>query len=376
MFEVIEVKSRRDLRDFIGLPYRLYRGDPNYVPPLRTQIKDMLTGPDNMLFGYGPHILLLCRQKGRCVGRILAGVDKAYNLQNGYQSAWFSLFDCEKDEAAAATLIQACADWARNQGVDTLRGPEAPDNGDSYKGILVMGFDGPPAMMNSYNPPWYGEFLEKQGFVKSHDLYAYSFSVRQIVQANNERVIQYAMKKYGYHVDPVNLNNLEHDFRDMHTVLLQTIPTFPDEHMTVPSLADFEKTARGMLSIADPDIVCIARTDLDDRPIGVVVGLPDYNRVFRHIRDGRLFPFGFFKLLYYRRRIDAVRVFMQFVVPDYQRKAVNNAIFYKMCQAAVAKGYLHGDGSTIGETNLQSRSSVERLGGEHYRTYRIYKKKL
>jgi hypothetical protein len=239
-----------------------------------------------------------------------------------------------------------------------------------------MGFDGPPAMMNNYNPPSYGAFFEKAGFEKHYDLFAYTFAVKEIIQANNEKVIRYAMDKYGYHVDHLDTGHLERDLHDIHKILEETIPTFHDEHMAVPSTSDVERMAKSMLPIADPDIICIARTNDSSRPIGLVVALPDYNQVFRHIRGGRLFPAGFFQFLHYRKRIDAVRVFMQFVVPDYQRKAVNNAIFYEMCLRGAAKGYLTGDGSTIGEDNLQSRRSVERLGGKHYRTYRMYRKRI
>jgi hypothetical protein len=374
--EVQEVRTRRDLRQFIALPYRLYRKDPNFVPPLRSQIKDLITGPNNMLLGFGPHVKLLVLRDGRVAGRIMAGYDPQYNKQNGYQSAWFSLFECEQDEEAATALLRACEEWALRQGADFLRGPEPVDNVDQFKGLLVMGFDGPPAIMNAYNPPWYGDFLEKWGFEKKRDLYAYAFDVQQIIAANNEKVIQYAKHRYGYHVDRLDLAHLDRDTRDMHQILLETISTFQDDAMTIPTLEDVAKLARELLPVADPDIVCIARTDGTNRPIGFVVALPDYNRVFRHIRDGRLFPFGIFKLLYYRKRIDAVRVFMQFVVPDFHRKAVNNAIFYEMCRGAAAKSYRIGDGSTIGEENMPSRLSVERLGARHYRTYRIYKKRI
>lgn len=374
--KVSAVRTRGDLRDFIDLPYRLYRGAPHFAPPLRTQVRQMLTGKDNMLFACGPHVLLLCRKQGRAVGRVMAGVNLAYNQMNGYMSAWFSLFECEPDESSAAALMQACEDWARQQGVDFLRGPDSPENADSYRGMLVDGFDGPPAMMNNYNPPWYGAFFEKRGYDKMLDLFAYTFRVGQVMQAGKARIINYAMRKYDYRVDHLDLSNLDRDLHDILEILLQAIPTFQEEHMALPTFDDVDKMARSMLAIADPKLVCIARTNRDNRPVGFVVALPDYNQVFRHIRDGRLFPLGMIRLLYYRKRIDAIRVLMQFVIPDFQRKAVNNAIFYQMSAYAHQKGYRTGDGSTIGETNRQSRSSVERLGGEHYRTYRLYKKKL
>jgi hypothetical protein len=375
MTGVTEVESKRDLRDFIALPYRLYRRDMNYVPPLRSQVRDMLTGSGNILLSRGPYVLFLCRRRKRVVGRIMVGVDKAFDEENRCHSAWFSLFEAE-DEAAASLIFKACEAWATAQGAGFLRGPEPADSGDTFKGILVMGFDGPPALMNTYNPPWYGKFLEQHGFNKQEDLFAYFFEIDQIIRENNGKVIQYAMDRYGYHIDRLDLKNLDRDLLDLHEILVKTIPAFPEEHMAVPTMEDVHNLARSLLPIADPDIIYLARTNLKNIPIGFVVALPDYNQVFRHIRSGRLSPLGLAKLLYYRKRIDAVRVFMQFVIPEYQRKAVNNAIFYRMCQGGKAHGYKTGDGSSIGENNLQSRQSVERLGGKHYRTYRMYRKYL
>lgn len=376
MLEVSEVRSNSDRRAFIDLPYRLYRHEPNYVPLLRSQMREFLDPSRNVQLQRGPYTLLLARRNGRAVGRIMTGIDQAYDLQNGTRSAWISLFECEQSEDAAAVLFAACADWARSHGAQTLRGPESPDNSDSFRGVLAFGFDGPPAMLNTYNPPWYVDYFEQNGFVKTLDLFGYSFSADQILSAKKDQTIQYAMHRYGYHVDILNLRQLDRDLHDIHAILVRTIPLFEGEHMAIPSYEDFEVMARGMLQVADPDLVCIARTDADNQPIGVVVALPDYNQVFSHIRNGRLLPFGILKLLYYRRHITAARVFMQFVVKEYQGKAVNNAIFYTMGQKAAAKGYTNGDGSAIGETNRQSRASIERMGGRHYRTFRVYSKQI
>ena len=336
----------------------------------------MLSGGENLLFDRGPHSLWLCRDGKKVVGRIMAGIDERYNKENGYVSAWISLFECIHDEGAAAMLLGAAEDWASRRGVTAMRGPDSPEQGDSYRGLLVMGFDGPPALMNSYNPAWYGEVFERCGYKKHLDLYAYALETDKVVTERAERVIQAAMKRFGYHVDCLDMANLEHDLHDLHTILVRTIPAWPGERMAIPEYSDVQKLASSMMRIADPELICIARTDDGGDPVGFVVALPDYNQAFRHVRNGRLLPFGFARLAYYRRKISAVRVFMQFVVPEWQGRAVNNAIYYRMCESATRKGYLTGDGSSIGETNMPSRLSVEKLGGKHYRTYRMYRKEL
>ncbi len=374
-YQAREAISRQQRQAFIDLPYRLYRHDANYVPPLRSQMIGLFDPQQNALLARGPFVLLLCYRRRQVVGRVLAGIDLAYDQANHYHSAWFSLFESEADQQAARTLLAGLTHWARARGAGFLRGPEPADGGDTCKGLLVKGFDGPPALKNSYNPPWYADFFEQQGFRKLRDLYAYYLTVDQVERPKDAEVLAYAMKRYGYHVDTINLDNLEPDLVAITEILRQTVVTWQDEHAEMPDLAAVRKMAQAMLPIADPQLICLARTDAG-RPIGFTVALPDYNQVFRRIRDGRLWPFGLLKILYYRRKITAVRVFMQFVVPDYHRKAVNNAMFAQMIATARRKGYMSGDGSTIGETNLESRRSVERLGGVPYRTYRIYKKQI
>lgn len=375
MYEIVEVKTRRDLRAFIALPYRLYRGDPNFVPPLRLQVRDLLTEKKNMLFGYGPHIMFLAKKDGEAVGRILAGIDAGFNGVNGLKSAWFALFECEHDEEAAAALLKTCEGWARARGIDVLRGPVSPDNGDDFKGLLVMGFDGPPALLNAYNPRWYPELFDRYGFEKDEDLFAYYFDRSIFRKDRLGRVVPYAMQRYGYRVDTVDKRQIRRETRDIQRILEETIPR-NGAWMAVPSVEDVEKEARFLLPMVDSDFICIARTCDTNRPIGFVLAIPEYNQVFMRLKNGRMLPFGIIKLLYYRKKINALRVFAQFVVPDYQNKAVNAAIFYHIYRKAEEKGILSADGSSIGELNLPSRLSVEKLGGRHYRTYRTYRKKI
>jgi GNAT superfamily N-acetyltransferase len=376
MLEIAEVKSGRDLRAFIALPYRLYRGDPNFVPPLRLQVKELLTEKKNMQFGYGPHIMFLAKKDGEAIGRILAGIDEGFNRDNDLKSAWVALFECEHDEEAALALLSACEDWARARGMDMLRGPVSPDNGDDFKGLLVMGFDGPPALLNAYNPPWYPKLFDRYGFIKDEDLFAYYFDQQSFRESRLAKIVPYAMSKFNYRVDSVDKRNLRREVEDIQKILEETIPVLEGDWMQIPSVEDVEKEARFLLPMVDSDFICIARTCDTNRPVGFVVAIPEYNQIFKRLRNGRILPFGIFTFLRYRRRIDALRVFVQFVVPEYQNKAVNAAIFCHIFEKAREKGILSADGSTIGELNLPSRLSVEKLGGRHYRTYRTYRKKI
>ena len=374
--EIRQVLSARDRHAFIALPYRLYRDDPNFVPPLRMHMRDILNEKKNMLFGYGPHVLFLAWKSGRAVGRVIAGVDRGFNRVSNCNIAWISLFECEPDWEAAAALLAECERWARGQGMDTLRGPISPDNGDDYRGLLTVGYDGPPALLNAYNPPWYCELFDGLGFVKEEDLYGFLFTRESFSNEKLRQVLPYAMKKFNYRIDTVDKKQFHREVRDIHRILEETIPGLGGNWMALPSVEDVEKEARFLLPMVDTDFVCIARENGTNRPVGFVVAIPEYNQAFARLKGGRLLPTGFIRFLYYKRKINALRVFMQFVVPEYQNRAVNAAIFYHIFEKAMEKGIHAADGSTIGETNLPSRLSVENLGGKHYRTYRIYRKKL
>lgn len=224
--------------------------------------------------------------------------------------------------------------------------------------------------MNSYNPPYYVDYFIKYGFLKERDLYAFYLDGVDFPGERYERVTAYAMRKFKFRVDRVNLKQLDREVSDIRKVLLKTVP---ERWVTfrMPSIDDIIKEAKKLMSIIDTDFIYIARREQDDEPIGFVVAAPDYNRVLHKLK-GRLFPFGFIKFLYYKKRIDAVRIFMQFVVPEYEGKAVNGTIFYSIFKAAKQKGMTSGEGSTIGEDNLRSIASVEDIGGELYRIYRMY----
>lgn len=387
---VTEVTTAKDLRAFIRLPWRLYRGDPNWVPPLISDLKATLAGPDNANFNAGPHALALARRTGagagvgtsgapaseasrEPVGRIVVGMNEALNRVKDAGVGYISLFESVNDYEVARALFDWAAAWLRARGANLVKGPISPTNGDDYRGLLVMGFCGRPVLMDSYNPPHYQDFFERYGFSKDIDLFAYLYR-EELMSDRYERAASYAMRRYGFRVDSLNLKELDRDIRDIKSILDRAMPE-EWEDMTPPTLEDLRGMGRRLRSLADPDLCPIARVDGTDEPIAFVIGLPDYNQVLARL-NGRLSPLGLLKFLWYRRRIDGVRLFVLFVVPEWRKKGVTGAIFLHALREGRRKGYKWGEGSTVGETNLPMRRDAERAGGEHYRTYRIYRKDL
>ena len=373
--KVITCDSYFKIRRFIELQYKIYKGDPNFVPPLRLMIRQTLTGKNNMLLANGPHELLLLRKDGKDTARLLVGIDEKLNEQKGKRQAYISMFECVEGEVEAALKILKAAElWAADHGCDQLFGPVSPSGGDDFRGLLIKGYDGPPAMMNNYNHPWYVDVFTKFGFAKKRDLIGYDIPSDVVPTDKLEKLIPYAMKKYDYRVDRLNLKDMDKEIKDIQQLIAEAIPDRWD-NQPIPSVEDIKKEANSLLPLIDADLIYIARANKTNRPIGLVVALPEYNQVLKHL-GGRLFPIGIFKFLFYKRKITAVRIFIQMVIPEYQRKGVNAAIFFAMMNAAEKKGIVRGDGSAIGEDNIASKNSVERIGGKVYRIFRQYEKKI
>jgi hypothetical protein len=160
------VESKEHKRDFIQLPWELYKGDSCWVPPLLTDMHNTLNPKKNALLGLGPHRFFIAYRQGRPVGRIGVGIDLRLNDAKGEALSYLTLFESIAEYTVAEALFNAGSDFLREQGAKVLTGPQSPSNGDDYRGLLVKGFDSAPVLLNSYNPPYYQDFFERYGFRK------------------------------------------------------------------------------------------------------------------------------------------------------------------------------------------------------------------
>lgn len=372
MLQITKVENSKDLKRFIALPWEIYKKDPNWVPPLRTQQRRTLQGKNNPLLANGEHAFFLAIDGGQVVGRVLVGINEKLNREKEKNEGYLSLFEAINRQDVAFGLFTAATEWLKARGITSVVGPVSPTNGDDNRGILIKGFDGPPVLMNSYNPAYYESFFDGFGFEKDMDLFAFYLDVNSLNDQRFGRVVAYAMRKYNFRIDRFDRRQMEREIRDIKTILDLAMPA-TWEHLTPPSLAEIRAEVQTLTQFMDPDLVYIARSG--DDPIGFVVGLPDYNQVLKHL-NGRLLPFGWAKYLWYKRRITGARVFIQFVVPKFRNKAVNSAIYHRLMLETRKKGYTYGEGSAIAEMNKESIRSVEGAGGRLYRIYRIYRKTI
>ncbi len=372
MYKVEKFTENRLIKQFINLPWSIYSEDKNWIPPLKRQLYKNLTNKNNPLFINGPHLFFMVYKDKKPVGRVLCGINHNLNEKKDKKEGYLSLFECNNDEKASKLIFDEAVRWLVEKGMQKVVGPVSPTNGEDSRGILIKGFEGPPVLMNSYNPKYYIRLFENYGFNKEMDLFAYYLNGEELDRERYGRVVEYAMNRYGFHIDRFDKRNIKREVQDIKKVLDASMPD-TWEHLTPPSIREIRSQADILKGIMDEDLVHIARTG--DKPVGLVVALPDYNQVLKRI-NGRMFPFGIFKFLWYKRKINGVRILMQFVVPQFRNKAVNGAIFHKLMIEAGKKGYTWGEGSCIAEINRESIRSVEGVGGKLYRIYRIYGKSI
>lgn len=373
MINILEAKSKKELKEFIELQWIIYKEDTLWVPPLKNDMLKTLLGKDNPLFMEGEHAFFIANYNEKPAGRICVGINESLNEKKNAEDGYITLFESIENKEVAFALFNKAVEWLKERGKRVVKGPVSPTNGDDSRGLLVEGFDGAPVLMNSYNPKYYVDFFEEYGFVKHLDLYAYYHDIRTAVNMERHgRVAEYAMKRYNFRVDSIDLKNIDKEMEDIKKVLDIAMPE-EWEDLTPPTLEEVRAEGARLKPLADEDLILIARSE--DKPVGFVIALPDYNQVLKKL-NGKLLPTGVFKFLWYKRKITGFRIFVLFVIPEFRKKAVSGAILYKEYINGLKKGYQYCEGSTIGETNTAMRTDIEKTGGILYRTYRLYKKEI
>ena len=366
------VQTRHDRRRFVELPWIIYKNDPNWIPPLLMDMYNTLDPSKNALLRLGPYCFFLALYEGSPVGRLGVGIDCRLNEAKNENLAYITLFESIEQYQVAEALFDVGLNWLREHKADMVTGPQSPSNGDDYRGLLIEGFDSPPVLLNSYNPKYYADYMERYGFRKHFDRFAYYYDIGGEVPERLTRGVSLVQKRYGYKVRKLDLKNLDREITVIKKVVDQAMPDWPD--MIPPSMEELEAEVAKLKQLAIPDLVLFVENS-DGECLGLAVALPDYNQVLARL-NGRLFPIGFLKFLWYKRKITGTRMFALFVTPHGRRRGVSAVLYYHTMINARRLGYTYGEGSTIHEFNRRMNLDAEKAGGKLYKKYRIYQMSL
>jgi hypothetical protein len=362
--------TRADLDAFLRVPWRLYRGDRNWVPPLLGEQR-WLFSDRNPFWAHGRRRLFIAESGGEAIGRVAAIVDDDHNHYHEERTGFFGFFECANDPRVAGELLTASAEWLTEQGMTLVRGPVNPSLNDEA-GLLVEGFDRPPAFMMTYNPPWYGALIEGWGLRKVKDLLAYSGPCNAEIVARLERAAERVRRRYpDLLIRPINLRAIERDLlilRDLYN------SAWGDNWGFVPITdAEVKATAGRLRPLIRPGFVVFA--ERAGVPVGFGMGMPDYNEIFLHL-NGRLGPAGMLRFLWMRRRIRLARVLTLGVVSEYRRQGVEAFLIASLMRAGYETGIQAGEYSWILEDNTAIQRVIEFVGGRLYKRYRLYERPL
>lgn len=370
---VRELPPGESLEPFIGVAWKINARDPHWVPPLRSALRTVLDRGKHPFHQHADVAYFVAERRGDVVGRIAAAVNHLYNEFHEEKLGTFGFFESVDEPAVAAALVDAAAAWLRGRGMERMRGPLNFSTNDeaSSPGVLVQGFDTPPQVMMSHNPPYYAGLMEAAGLEKAKDLLAF----RNTEQEPPPRLVA-AMERtagrMGVTIRPLNMRDFEGDVDRIKEVYNAA---WARNWGFVPMTeAEFAHMAREMKPVVDPNLCHIA--ELDGEPIGFALALPNLNEALRHLKDGRLFPFGIFKFLWYSRRIKSMRVITAGFKPGYQHQGLGPALYLRTYLEGLKKRYTSGEESWILEDNVEMRRALEKMGAEAYKVYRLYERAL
>ncbi len=359
------VVTAADLNRFITLPYRLFRGDPYWVPPLRMDVKTLLSKKKNPFFQHAEAEYFLAERDGEVVGRIAAIHNRAHNEFQGDATGFFGFFDSVDQQPVADALFQAAADWVKGRGLTVLRGPASFSTNDEC-GLLVDGFDSAPTLLNPHNPPYYVRLVESAGFVKAKDLYQFQSTNPTLP----ERLIQGARAITQRKKITLRKLDMKHFDEEVERIKRVYNAAWEKNWGFIPMTnAEIDHLAKQLKPVVVPDLVVFA--ERDGELIGFATALPDLNVALKRNPSGRLFP-GILKVLWAARKITRIRILLLGLLKEYRMTGADALMYHWIWEKGYALGYRWAEAGWILDDNTVMNNALLRLGFERYKTLRLY----
>lgn len=372
--QVRPVSTPRERRIFLEFPWRIYRRDPVWVPPLMPERIKRLDPARSPWFKRGTADLFIAWRGSEPVGTICAAEDRERNAYLGIRDAVIGFFECVDDYAVAVALFEAAADWARARGLNALLGPFNLDYEDGY-GVLLEGYDTPQVVLCGHTPPYYREMFERYGFVRGRSGDNIAFRTRLDIPDDDPRLQKLARvaaiveRRNSVTTRPARWDDWDREVDHAVRILNLGLAILPD--FSPWDRDAFAAHAEAMRAIIDPDLIIFGL--VHGEPVGMALAIPNLNEAIRKA-DGLRRPWDYLKLGWYgRRRPDCLSFKSVAVDPAYWRHGVFAAMLHRLVQTARAKGYRWMDMSLTSDDNPMTPRLAEHLDAQLYRRYRVYR---
>jgi GNAT superfamily N-acetyltransferase len=369
--EILPIRTARERRTFLTFPWRVYRDDPLWVPPLLPERAKTIDPKRGVFFKRGQAEFFIAWRDGKPVGTICAAEDEPTNEFRGTQECLFGFFECVEDYDVAEAMFHHVIRWAEQRDLNALFGPFNLDYEDSY-GVLVEGRDRPPALLCGHTPPYYQRFIERFGFQPARgDNLAYAIELDESTPAAQRlfRLADRVRQRGGITIRGADLTHWEDEIDRVHYLLNIALAHLPDR------IGWHRDALQGLLepfrSIVDPDLVLFA--EVGGKAVGWLPGIPNLNEPFHHA-NGLRYPWDYARLWWLmRRQPECLAIKSVLVLPEYWGTGVSVLLFDEMAKRAKAKGFKWLDLSLTSEDNPNTPILAERMGAELYKRYRVYR---
>lgn len=372
---IVAVSDKKGLKKFVDLPWSIYNSTdhPQWVPPLKMAVYESLDTKKNPFYQRATIQLFLAEKDGKAVGRIAAIENRAHNEFHEDKVGFYGFFECVEDQDVADTLFHTASEWLKARGLTAMRGPVNPSTNHEC-GLLVRGQSQHPTIMTTWNPRYYADLHEKSGMQTAKDLVAYAIKT-DLAVALPPKVVEYAERirrdsKITFR--DFDIKNFKRDVAmcyDIYNLAWEKNWGF------VPMTRDeFFHMAKDMKMALDPHFAFIA--EVDGKPAGFMIALPDFNHIFKRIPNGKLFPTGIFKLLIGKRMLRSVRIITLGVKPEFRGGGIFAAFTHESFMRAQKYKILYGEASWILEDNEAMNKPWRDLGAPLYRRWRLYERAI
>ncbi len=357
MVEIKVVESKRDLRKFLSFPTKLYRNNPLAVPDLYKEECDYFNPKVNPAYAYCETRLFLALENGRVVGRVAAILNKKYNEKCGENRMRFSRFDVEDNFEAAKALLGAVEDFAREKGMNLIHGPIGFSDLDK-QGMLVEGFDRPDTSITLYNAPYYPQFLEQLGYAKEADWIEFQLRPSEETTKKLERLSSKVCSLFGIRVLPTHsLKDIQPYVQDIFDLLNNAYNKLYGYTPLTPEMQQYYYNE--YFSLLNFDYVCIC-VDRDNKLAGFGLAFPSIAPALKK-SDGRLFPFGWARVLHDLNHSDFLELALIAVRSDLIGKGVNAVLLNHVNQNVLKNGIDHVETGPQLETNMEIQKQWRKL---------------
>jgi ribosomal protein S18 acetylase RimI-like enzyme len=358
-------------RRFVDLPFRLHRGDREWIPPLRLSVYDRIS-PRHPSQATQTTQLWMAYLDGRPAGRIAACIDHAFDKAQGEHWGWVGFFECVDDQQVAEAMFDAATSWCRDHGAEVCTGPASFTLNDEC-GLLVDNFDDPPLILTTENPPFYERLWTSAGWEQAMDLWAWRFERPTTeLSERQRRILERLRKRANVTVRSARMKDFDAEVERLFEVY--NAAWSQNWGFAPLSEAEVKHLAKQVKPIVDPNLVLIAESPSGE-PVGVTICLPDANEPMKKIRSGRLLPFGWYHVLFGLKRPRRARVWALGFKPEYQSRALGPLLYTEIVERLRAMPSIEmAEASWILATNTPMNAAIEAMGATHYKTWRMYQR--